>query len=230
MKRFVIGAFILLFSFPALAQEKVAATLQADLVSQYVWRGQLLGHAAVQPTLGIGWRGFSLSATGNAGLVKADDVREVDLEARYTFGGFSLCVTDYWVADGNPYFHYAPGTAHTFEATLGYDFGFASLAWSTNFAGSDGVNPAGATAYSSYLEAKAPFSLGGVDWEAALGMVPFATDYYGVNGFSVVNVALTASKALVETEHFRMPLSASLVVNPAAGQTYLVAGLSLQLL
>ena len=88
MKRFVIGAFILLFSFPALAQEKVAATLQADLVSQYVWRGQLLGHAAVQPTLGIDWRGFSLSATGNAGLVKADDVREVDLEARYTFGGF----------------------------------------------------------------------------------------------------------------------------------------------
>ena len=230
MKRLIIGAFIMLFSFPALAQEKVAATLQADLVSQYVWRGQLFGHAAVQPTLGIAWRGFSLSAWGNAGLVKADDVREVDLAASYTIGGFSLSVTDYWVADGNPYFLYAPGTAHTFEATLGYDFGFASLAWSTNFAGSDGVNPAGRTAYSSYVEAKAPFSLGSVDWEAALGIVPFATDYYGVNGFSVVNVALTASKALVETEHLRMPLSASLVVNPAAGQTYLVAGLGLQLL
>ena len=230
MKRFVIGAFILLFSFPALAQEKVAATLQADLVSQYVWRGQLLGHAAVQPTLGIDWRGFSLSAWGSSGLVKADDVQEIDLAASYTLGGFSLSVTDYWVADGNSYFLYSRNSAHTFEATLSYDFGFASLAWSTNFAGSDGVNPAGETAYSSFLEAKVPFRLGSVDWEAALGIVPFATSYYNVDSFNVVHVGLTASKTLLSTEHLRLPLSASLVVNPAAGQTYLVAGLSLQLL
>lgn len=230
MKKMIIGAFIMLFSLPALAQEKVETTLQTDLVSQYVWRGQLFGHAAVQPTLGLAWRGLSLSAWGSAGLVEADDVREVDLAASYTIGGFSLSVTDYWVADGNSYFLYTPGTAHTFEATLSYDFGFASLAWSTNFAGSDGVNLAGRKAYSSYMEAKVPFRLGSVDWEAALGIVPFATDYYRVNSFNVVNVALTASKALVTTEHLCLPLTASLVVNPAAGQTYVVAGLSLQLL
>ena len=229
MKKFVMGAFIMLLSLPALAQEKVKATLQADFVSQYVWRGQFFGHAAVQPTLGIGWRGLSVSAWGNAGLVDTADPREVDLAVSYTLGGFSLGVTDYWVADDKPYFTFSPSTAHVVEATLGYDFGFASLSWSTNLAGCDGLNPAGNRAYSSYLEAKAPFSLGGVDWEAALGIVPYATDYYGVNGFQVVNLALSASWPLVETERFSLPLSAQLVVNPAAGQTYFVAGLSFAL-
>ena len=42
------------------AQEKVEATLGADIVSNYIWRGQDLGAAAIQPSLGIGYKGLSL--------------------------------------------------------------------------------------------------------------------------------------------------------------------------
>ena len=55
---------------------------------------------------------------------------------------------------------------------IGYDFGFLSLQWYTNFAGNDGLNSNGDRAYSSYFELSAPFRLGGLDWSASLGVVP----------------------------------------------------------
>jgi len=45
-----------------------------------------------------------------------------------------------------------------------------------------------------------------------------------------VNVSLTARKTLVETEHFQMPVFATLMVNPAQRQTFFAVGLSLSCL
>ncbi len=50
------------------AQDRVSAEIKADFVSHYIWRGQDLGDFAVQPTLGVGWRGLSLSAWEAQGL------------------------------------------------------------------------------------------------------------------------------------------------------------------
>ena len=231
MKRIVIGALCMLLSLAAMAQEKVETSLGTDIVSQYIWRGQSLGSVSIQPSLGISWQGLSLSAWGNAGLANFKDTQEVDLTLSYGIGGFSIGVTDYWFTGGAPYFDYgSPDATHVFEATVGYDFGWASLAWYTNFAGADGLNPAGQRAYSSYAEVKVPFSLGGVDWEGALGIVPYATDFYFADGFRVVNVSLTARKTLVETEHFQLPLFATLMVNPTHRQTFFAVGLSLSCL
>ena len=44
------------------AQDTVETTLGTDIVSHYVWRGQNLGGVSVQPTLGMGFKGLSLSA------------------------------------------------------------------------------------------------------------------------------------------------------------------------
>ena len=63
----------------ATAQEKLETTLNADVVSQYMWRGIQLGGAAVQPTLGVSWKGLSLSAWGSVGIARAEDMREIDL-------------------------------------------------------------------------------------------------------------------------------------------------------
>jgi len=231
MKRLVIGALCMLISLAAMAQEKVKTTLGTDFVSQYIWRGQSLGSVSIQPTMGISWQGLSLSAWGNTGLANFNDTQEVDLTLSYGIGGFSVGVTDYWFTGGAPYFDYGnPAATHVFEATVGYDFGWASIAWFTNFAGADGLNPAGQRAYSSYAEVKVPFGLGGVDWEGALGVVPYATDFYYADGFRVVNVSLTARKTLVETEHFQMPVFATLMVNPAQRQTFFAVGLSLSCL
>ncbi len=69
-----------------MAQDKVEATVQADFVSSYIWRGQDLGDVSLQPTLGVAYKGFSLTAWGNVGLSDNDDTKECDLTLGYRTG------------------------------------------------------------------------------------------------------------------------------------------------
>ena len=78
-----------------LAQDKVEASVGADLVSGYIWRGQDLGEVSIQPSLGIAYKGFSLGAWGSVGF-ESTDTKEFDLTLGYSTGGFSVSVTDYW--------------------------------------------------------------------------------------------------------------------------------------
>ncbi len=218
-------------SLPATADTEGSAslTMSADVVSQYVWRGLELGDASVQPLLGVSWRGLSVGAFGSVGFVNTSDAKEIDIFASYTLGGFSLGVTDYWMDDPvSQYFRYkAHATGHVFEASVAYDFGPLSLSWQTNFAGADGVNGSGHRAYSSYAEVAAPFSWVTCDWQATLGAVPWATDYYGAPRFTVTNISLRATKAIRITEHFSLPLFVQLTANPEARKAYFVAGLTI---
>jgi hypothetical protein len=232
-KILIITAILLTTAVTAKAQDTLETTIGTDLVSHYVWRGQDLGGVSVQPTLGLAYKGLSLSAWGSTGLSNPADTREFDLTLAYTIGGFNIGVTDYWFNAGldplNRYFAYAANcTNHVFEANVGYDFGFASLQWYTNFAGNDGLTPAEKRAYSSYVEVNVPFVLGGVDWTATAGAVPFATDFYGVDGFGVVNVALTASKEIRITDSFSIPVFAQVAANPYSGDAFFVFGITLQ--
>ena len=232
-KILIITAILSAVAVTAKAQDTLETTIGTDVVSQYVWRGQDLGGVSVQPTLGLAYKGLSLSAWGSAGLSNPADTREFDLTLAYTIGGFNIGVTDYWFNAGldplNRYFAYAADcTNHVFEANIGYDFGFASLQWYTNFAGNDGLTPAEKRAYSSYVEVSVPFVLGGVDWTAAAGAVPFATDFYGVEGFGVVNVALTASKDIRITDSFSIPVFAQVAANPYSKNAFFVFGITLQ--
>ena len=232
-KILIITAILLTTAVTAKAQDTLETTIGTDLVSQYVWRGQDLGGVSVQPTLGLAYKGLSLSAWGSTGLSNPADTREFDLTLAYTIGGFNIGVTDYWFNAGldplNRYFAYAANcTNHVFEANIGYDFGFASLQWYTNFAGNDGLTPAEKRAYSSYVEVSVPFVLGGVDWTAVAGAVPFATDFYGVEGFGVVNVALTASKDIRITDSFSIPVFAQVAANPYSRNAFFVFGITLQ--
>ncbi len=235
MKKIALFALGLVMSLATFAQDEVEATISGDIVSQYIWRGQDLGNAAIQPTLGIAYKGLSLSAWGSYGIANSDDTKELDLTLTYTTGGFNIGITDYWTNDGGDpearYLKYeAHSTNHVFEANVGYDFGFASLQWYTNFAGDDGLNKDGKRAYSSYFEAIVPFKLATVDWTATAGVVPYVTDYYNewTSGFSVTNVALKASKDIKITDTFSVPIFAELSANPRTQKAYLVLGLTLQ--
>ncbi len=220
----------------SVAQDKVEATIQADVVSANIWRGQDLGSVAVQPTLGIAWKGFSLEAWGNYGIADPDDTKEIDLTLAYQTGGFSISVVDYFysgpdVERDERFFNFkAHETAHEFEATVAYDFDLLALSWSTFFAGNDGVNRSGKRAYSSYFEASAPFRLGGLDWQASLGAVPYATDYYEkpIRHFAVINASLRAEKEIKITPTFSVPLFASLTANPHTEKLYFTVGLTLR--
>ena len=193
-----------------------------------------MGGAALQPTLGVGYKGLSLTAWGSYGLVNPADTKEFDLTLGYTIGGLNIGITDYWFDRGGldpdgRYFKYdAHGTNHVFEANIGYDFGFASLQWFTNFAGNDGTNKDGKRAYSSYFEAVVPFKLASVDWTATAGAVPSYTTSYGTSGFAVTNLSLKATKEIKVTDSFSIPVFGQVVGNPCSQYAYLVFGLTLQ--
>jgi hypothetical protein len=241
MKKIVLLAMGLVMSMTAIAQDeiesesKIETAISGDIVSSYIWRGQDLGNVSLQPTLGIGYKGLSLTAWGSVGLTNSDDTKEFDLTLAYTTGGFNIGITDYWFNAGldpdNRYFMYnAHSTNHVFEANIGYDFGFASLQWYTNFAGNDGVNESGKRAYSSYVEASVPFKLATVDWTATVGVIPYATTFYNewTSGFSVTNLALKATKDIKITDSFSIPIFGQVVANPRTQKAYLVLGFTLQ--
>ncbi len=215
---------------------EIETTISGDIVSSYIWRGQNLGSTALQPTLGVSYKGLSLTAWGSTSLVNPDDTKEFDLTLAYTIGGFNIGITDYWFDRGGldpegRYFKYdAHGTNHVFEANIGYDFGFASLQWYTNFSGNDYMNEDGKRAYSSYVEVAAPFKLASVDWTAAAGVLPYKTDFYngGTSGFAVTNLALKATKDIKITDTFSVPIFGQVVANPCTQKAYLVLGLRLQ--
>lgn len=234
------AAFMAAVAIPLAAgaqDNKFDASVGADVVSGYVWRGQNLGSAAIQPSVSVSYEGITLGAWGSYGIADATDTKELDLTLSYTTGGLTLGVTDYWFSGAerrDRYFLYdAHETAHVFEANVGYDFGVFSLNWFTNFAGSD-YRPDGHRAYSSYLEIAAPFRLGGLSWTAAAGCVPFKsaatyTDSAGepVGVFAVTNVTVGVKKDVKVTEAFSLPLFASLTANPCSGKMYMTFGLSL---
>ena len=233
MKMIVCFAMGLAVSMATFAQEKVETTICSDVVSSYIWRGQNLGDVSVQPTLGIGYKGLSLTAWGSVGLSDPSDTKEFDLTFGYAIGGLNIGITDYWFNNGldpeNRYFKYdAHGTNHVFEANVGYDFGLASLQWFTNFAGNDGMNNDGKRAYSSYVELTVPFKLAAVDWTATAGAVPFSTDFYGTDGFAVTNLALKAAKDIKVTDTFSIPVFGQVVANPCSQKAYIVIGFTLQ--
>ena len=228
VKRFLMPV-LLAMAIPAAAQDKVEVNVGADVVSGYIWRGQDLGNASIQPTLSVGYRGFSLTAWGSAGFSK-EDTKEFDLTLGYAGGGFSVSVTDYWFDNGPGYFHYGAGnTAHVFEAQVGYDFGFLAANWYTNFAGNDGVNRSGHRAYASYLNLTAPFTLGGLEWAVSVGATPWANTFYngGAGGFELTDISIGASKEIRLTDRYALPVFARAIWNPATEGAYFVFGISL---
>ncbi len=231
VRRLFCLAAVCMAAVAANAQDKVEGTIATDVVNQYIWRGQDLGDVSVQPTLGVAYKGVSLSAWGNVGLSDKDDTKEFDLTLAYTTGGFHIGVTDYWFNSPNDkYFEYAAHkTSHVFEGNIGYDFGPVALNWYTNFAGNDGLNKSGDRAYSSYVEATAPFKLASLDWTATVGAVPYATSFYSrANGFAVTNLGLKASKDIVITKSFSVPVFAGITANPSSQKAYFICGFTLR--
>lgn len=233
LRLYILTALLLIGAASTEAQEKVETTISSDFVNEYIWRGQKLGDVAVQPTLGVSYKGLSLTAWGSYGLTNPDDTKEFDLTLGYTIGGLNIGITDYWFSTGldpeGRYFKYdAHGTNHVFEANIGYDFGPVALQWYTNFAGNDGTNKDGKRAYSSYVEATIPFSLASIDWTATAGAVPFATTSYGTSGFAVTTLSLRATKDIRVSDSFSIPIFGQVVANPCSQKAYLVLGFTLQ--
>ena len=237
-KSVFLGLTAVLLPAAAAAQDKVEASVGADLVSGYIWRGQELGDVSIQPSASVSWKGLSLTAWGSASWGR-EYAKEFDLTLGYAVKGFSVSVTDYSFSKGSnfktgeaidgKYFHFGSwSTLHVYEAQMGYDFGFLAVNWYTNIGGNDGRKSDGKRAYSSYLSLSAPFSWAGLDWNAAVGATPWETSFYngGSNGFAVSEVSLQAAKSIRITERYSLPLFAKVIWNPAMERGFFVAGMS----
>lgn len=226
-----MGAAILLLPTKTYAQNKFTVNGKADFVSDYIWRGadQNSGFS-VQPSLTLGYTGFSINVWGSQTLCRWNaetPVKEFDINLSYSFNNFSVTVSDYWWSGVNqPYGHYED--SHYFEGTLAYCFGDSfplTLSWSTMFAGAD-KNEEGKLQGSTYINLSYQIPLpADITLTPAIGFTPWKGYYH--NKASVTDISLKANKDIKVTDNFSIPVFVQAIVTPVYDRTYLVAGFSL---
>jgi hypothetical protein len=230
---------------------KVVATIDADIISHYVWRGQDRGMFSIQPTAEVSWRGLFARVEGSTGI-RAEEVQEIDLWLGYRLGGFNIGVADYWATGldiDDRYFYYdSEKGAHQFEANVGYSCRYFSLQAYTIFGGRD-FKLNGDRAYSTYIELGIPFRLGSLDWQLTAGMTPMESagswqdvtrnaevsserevnmrvwDY--AEGPACVQASLRCTKEL-NLGKMQLPVFAELNTNPYLKKAHLIFGLSIK--
>ncbi|MBR0036736.1 MAG: hypothetical protein IJP70_03745 [Bacteroidales bacterium] len=237
MKKFkllaVLSVVMLMPASPLKAEdnEKVSFEVGADLVSSYIWRGQSCAGFSVQPSATFTWNkpGISVGAWASAELFQNStfaNMNEFDLSLSWSpIEALSVGLTDYHFCTGDYWseWNFSGKASHFLELNLSYDFGPVAVAWNTNLTGDD-YHANGDRCYSSYVEVSAPFTLAGVDCEAAVGATPWDdhfTNGAGQENFKVVNVSCKANKEIKG-----IPFFAQIVFNPHIESTYFVVGVS----
>lgn len=201
MKRFLIATLALGACMAMIAQEKVEPYASVDLTSAYLWRGQKLAGVSLQPVAGLKWRGFNLYVWGNEQVsppAGAPNKHEIDIFAKYspcrymTFGLKNVYVNTR--GDGFLSYGEIPHAANGLDASVGFDFKYVNMEWSTTIAGYDGYDLDGERSYGSYLTIGAPFRMGWMDCTAQVGIVPYYCSRYGSDDSSGFHVNMCALK------------------------------------
>lgn len=207
---------------PAQAQ----VSMGADVVSRYVWRGVDFGDSwAIQPALSFAGGGFEVGAWASYGTQGAN---ESDLYVSYTAetesgAAFSLGL--------NNYFFPGPGADFTDLGDHAWE-PFISFSGPESFplellVGVVDAEVEGKDETTAYVELGAPFSKGGADLRVHIGVVGGDSGFYGVTGASVTTLGIAASKPIAVGESFEIPVALSYVVNPDAGVSFLIFGVTL---
>lgn len=253
MKKIIALALIALTFLPTsvAAQDEIKATVSADLVSRYMWRGTDMADVSLQPSLKVGWKGLALELSGSTPLEKDGGVQDIDLTLGYSLFGVNIGVIDYWTANVDPenrYFHYSGKTncPHQLEANIGYTCKYGSLQAYTMFWGND-YKKNGDRAYSTYIELSVPFRLGGLDWDVRAGITPmesgcssykeevetsvgsYTIDHYDWmygERFNCNMASVRATKTL-EFKHFNVPVFVEVHTNPYLQRANFVLGVSI---
>lgn len=183
-----------------------------DLVSSYIWRGVKQGNGpALQPTLEFRAGGFTLGAWGSYYFAD-ENHSEADLYATLDLGDFTLGIMDYYFSKTS-WWNMA---SHAFELHGSYAPGRWSL--EADYILNDGAGAAGGDLY---LEAG--FTTGRIHLFAGAGNGWHTPD----GNFRFCNVGLSATKEINITDSFTIPLTGSLILNPADERLFVVAAISL---
>ncbi|MBQ9229557.1 MAG: hypothetical protein IJ190_00080 [Prevotella sp.] len=230
MRRILLILFSVL-CIQASAQEskdKGVSPLSAslELTSKYMWRGIEYGTSPVIfPSVNFSKGGINVFALG--GYATNGSHQEVDLGVGYTYKTIFVGLADYYypsaVGEKDGYFRWSGReTGHYIEAytTITPERFPVWLTASTYIFGADKKNN-GKNAYSSYVELGYHYDFNNDNkLNLILGVAlnkSFYTNYE--KGFSVVNMALKYS-TMFKLGSFRLPVSASYIVNPYKEKSY----------
>lgn len=229
----VLMFFLIIFLFMGLnggaqtentERDSLLLSVNADLVSRYIWRGQNYSTApCIQPTVVLDWKNFELGGWGSYGFSGTDEL-ESDLYLSKTMGPVTAAVWDYFCFNDTAAFDYfdygSANTGHLLEAQLllsgGEKIPF-NLLGGYFFYGSDPSN-------SLYLELQYQYSKGSTEIEAFAGYQ--ATGDFYAETPSFVNVGCSVTKPLHITDSWELPICVSLILNPDARSFYLVGAIT----
>jgi len=208
----------------------------ADLVSRYLWRGQLLANGpAIQPYVSFSTGdkvGIEIGAWGSYGTASGNDGTEADLYVSLTTGSLTFTLTDYFFPSDNPfadedandeYLDYGSGTGHVWEIGASIDqMGKVPLSLGVyyNFAGADDDN-------SIYCRLGYMAS-DNLELHVEAGHGWYTLDSEGEKDkFDITCVGLTYTKEIPITEKFSIPIFGTFAVNPNLEKPYIIFGISL---
>ncbi|MDG5800582.1 hypothetical protein QA597_09450 [Marinilabiliaceae bacterium ANBcel2] len=210
---------------------KVDISVNADLVSRYVWRGMLYSsNFNLQPSVNFGYKNFYGGVWGSYGI--AHEFAEVDFYVGFTKGNFAFTLNDYYVGTdigllGDDYFNYSSETTnHAFEAEVQYFFEDIPLVLTgSNFFYGNDRDEDGDNYYSTYFEAMYNFyDVSGYNVSLFAGGTP-AEGLYS-DGAAIVNVGASFLKEVEVNDLISLPLEASLIFNPDAEDIFFVLSLT----
>lgn len=233
----LLTPILLLCHNTAIAQEaeKSSLNIGSDIYNRYVWRGLDFGSAPnIQPSLEYAHKsGFTIGCWGAFNTIGT--YNEIDLYLSYQFRGFNLTFTDYFFPVSaiptnsfEKYFNYKNSTTgHLYETSIEWEgtdnFPLSVLAGSFIY-GSD-KNSEGKQNYSAYGEIGYSFKTKVGDIEPFMGFTP-AKGLYG-NTMGVINMGVSASRIIKITDHFDLPVTTSLVINPQRSNIFFLFGITL---
>lgn len=220
------------------AEDSVSISSGVDFVNRYVWRGMDFGGTpSIQPTLAVDYWGFELGSWAAYTLANnATEDDEIDFWISYSREfkngvGVTFLVTDYYFPnagiDFSNFNNYddedGPG-AHLLEAGLsltGSETFPISVSGYFNFYNEEGNN--------IYFQIDYPISVGETALNFFIGGTPGSKDnpdYYGTDDFAIINTGVTASKEIVVSESFSIPVDVSFILNPELEVSYVTVGFS----
>lgn len=229
VKTFVVLIFLSLCSSSLPAQQdsskSVTFSANADIFSQYIWRGLDYGHVpSLQPGVSASWKNFTLGAWGAYRIAGPGD-DELDFYISKEIGPVSLAVWDYWsYSKTNPstFLNYnRESTSHLLEGQIllsGGDKLPFNLLGSYFFYGSD-------PSKSIYLELQFVQPIKRAELMIFTGFQPKGSFYAEKAGF--VNIGATFTQPLLLSDNLNLDLLLSLIANPQAKTFFLTIGVSL---
>ena len=179
----------------------VGVSVSADVVSHYLYRGEVLGGLSLQPSVEVSAYGLTAGTWGNIGMTSYMDYYdtkafnkefafnpEIDVYLSYTTPGdwVSVSVTHYFYFDGSKYFDYSADTANHTQTEIhaqvklapSYDIYFH---WNTQVGGGDSYvddNGNFRKYYTSYAAFTGSFELPyDITLDAEVGFSPYRGYY-----------------------------------------------------